>query len=329
MGKKVCYFNITYQCNERCVFCAADSQADSKRAARSRKKDFDKTEFSKTLERIGINGDDEVRISGGEPSLHPDFLEIVALACQRTDSVWVTTTASYFARQDHLALLNEKHHCLFDVRLYAHRPEIHDKLTRTPGSFDRTVKGLKNLLAARKERGFSYRIGVRLLLARQTLPYLAETALFAIRELDVDSVCAIMLIESESTHRSSAFFPMRTARKEIERLYSAVGGDKRLTLSGLPLCILPKELADEAIRKRSTKHDMYSGDTGVTFHIYSSLGGSRSVNFNSKREEIGNPLPLTCSNCDAVRFCSCLPDWYWSKYGDSEPLGLKISVSAE
>lgn len=327
MGKKVCYFNITYQCNERCVFCAADSQADSKKASRSREKDFDKEEFSKTLESIGINGDDEVRISGGEPSLHPDFLEIVALACDRTDSVWVTTTASYFATQDHLDRLNERHRCLFDVRLYAHRPELHDELTRTPGSFDRTVNGLRNLLATRKERQFSYRVGVRLLLSRQTLPYLAETALFAIRELDVDSVCVIMLIESDSTHQSSAFFPMLTARKEIERLFNAVEGDKQLTLSGLPLCILPKELADEAIRKRSTKNDMYSDEKGVTFHIYSSLGGSRSVHFNSKREEIGNPLPRTCSNCNAVRFCSCLPDWYWSNYGDSEPLGLTIPIS--
>ena len=324
MEKKVFYFNITYRCNERCVFCGADSQAGSKEAAAYRVKDLSMQEFMKSLRDIGVSENDDIRISGGEPSLHPNFLEIIAGAGESGSSVWVSTTASYFANPNHLGRLDEKHRCLFDVRLYAHRPDLHDELTRTPGSFSRTVKGLRNLIALRKEQQFSYTVGVRLLLARQTLPYLAETALFAIHELKMDSVCVIMLIESESTHRSSAFFPMLRARQEIARLFRAVGENRRLSLTGLPLCILPRELALKEIsggdsgRARNPK-----GDHDV-FYYHDTLSGSKPKKIYNNQEELYNPMPQSCICCNAHNYCAGLPKWYWTEFGDTESLGFDV-----
>ncbi|MBF0516063.1 MAG: radical SAM protein [Nitrospirae bacterium] len=320
--KKICYFNITYRCNESCVFCAANCQANSGKYAHKKLNDLTLGEFTAALDNSSVQRDDEIWISGGEPSLNPDFIAIISAACESSDFVWVSTTASCFTKPHFIAALDGSHNCLFDVRLYADNPAEHDALTVTEGSFEKTVQGIKALLRARASNSnLKYRVGVRLLLSNNTMSALSNTALFALNDLGVDKVSINMLIASSANENAEAFFPMGAAKAELQRLWQESNGDDRLHISGLPLCITPFELA---LRKMCSCNARPSGPVECIYYdVIKKHEPNKSV-LDRSNIGIDSMKGPQCQECDANDNCQGIPQWYWSKYSGVESLAINL-----
>jgi MoaA/NifB/PqqE/SkfB family radical SAM enzyme len=132
--------NLTYRCNNHCVFCATGDRPAL---------DADPKKVNRDLRRHRRAGFDLLDIDGGEPTLHPDLFKVVRLA--RTlefQRITVTTNArrlAYpaFARQ----LAQSGIHELL-VSLHAADEKRHEELTQVPGSYSQTLAGLKNALQA-------------------------------------------------------------------------------------------------------------------------------------------------------------------------------------
>lgn len=129
---------ITFQCNNKCQFCVQGNK-------RERFGNKDLGEVKKFLEQVWQEGYRQVVFTGGEPTVHPDFLAMVKLAKKMNFFIQIQTNGRTFAYkkfcQQLVALgINE-----FGPSLHGATAKTHDFLTGSEGSFEQVVAGIKNL----------------------------------------------------------------------------------------------------------------------------------------------------------------------------------------
>lgn len=130
---------IGFACNNRCRFCV---QGDK----RYRVKPPSTARVRSELER-GRAGAEGVVFTGGEPTLRRDLPELVAHARDLGyTTVQIQSNGRTFASRRYCAQLVEAGATEFSPALHGHVPELHDHLTRAPGSFMQTTRGIRNLV---------------------------------------------------------------------------------------------------------------------------------------------------------------------------------------
>jgi radical SAM protein with 4Fe4S-binding SPASM domain len=129
---------IADRCNEVCVHCY---QVQGQRG------ELETDDWRKILDELAELGVLFLTISGGEATLRADFLEIVAHARKRRFAVKLFTNGLSMTRElaGQLAELAVQE---VQISLYSHRAEVHDWVTRVPGSWDKTVNGARFLMEA-------------------------------------------------------------------------------------------------------------------------------------------------------------------------------------
>lgn len=123
-------------CNSRCIFCL---DTDTPRNVYIPVEDV-KRDILRGREELHA---DKVILSGGEGSIHPQFIELIRYAKEiGYDRVQTVTNGVMFARPEFYreavaAGLGE-----ITFSLHGHTPELHDRLTGTPGAFKKLMKAM-------------------------------------------------------------------------------------------------------------------------------------------------------------------------------------------
>jgi radical SAM protein with 4Fe4S-binding SPASM domain len=125
------------KCNERCVHCYIPHQ--------DKIKSLDRDVMFSVLEQYRDMGGLFLTLSGGECMLHPHFAELLFQAKKMDFAVTVLSN---------LTLLNDEIiEALLDISLsrvqtslYSMTPEIHDYITKVPGSFKKTYDAILSLI---------------------------------------------------------------------------------------------------------------------------------------------------------------------------------------
>ena len=127
--------DLTYRCNERCVHCYLDHDDHGEMTA---------AEIKNLLGQLAEAGVFFLILSGGEIFLRKDLFEIVEYARRLSFSVKLKTNAVMIrkARAQRIAALGVES---VQISVYSHRAEIHDAITKLPGSFRRTMEGARFL----------------------------------------------------------------------------------------------------------------------------------------------------------------------------------------
>jgi MoaA/NifB/PqqE/SkfB family radical SAM enzyme len=137
------YLAIGYECNHKCMCCPLTTYDRlHKRLSLSQIK-----ERVALIQRQDVNS--HIVISGGEPMLHPDFLEIVAFLAQEGFSITVLSNATRCKDHDFVCRLKQViPQGKFDIvtAIHSTTPQIHDRLTGTPGSLLESLAGLDHLV---------------------------------------------------------------------------------------------------------------------------------------------------------------------------------------
>ena len=121
-----------------CDFCAQGG----KRARVGRKS---LRQIKADLARAKAAGVTGAVFTGGEPTLHPDLPAAVRAArAMGYESVQVQTNGRRFAYYDYCLELKKAGVTEMGPSLHGSTPEIHEKLTRSPGSFKEVVRGILN-----------------------------------------------------------------------------------------------------------------------------------------------------------------------------------------
>jgi radical SAM protein with 4Fe4S-binding SPASM domain len=131
---------MTYRCDNNCVHCYTGGPRETK--------ELTTEEWFKVLDRLYEIGVPHVAFTGGEPTMRDDLSKLIAHTQEMGLVSGLITNgrrlkdASYFnslvdAGLDHVQITVE-----------SYDPKVHDKITGVEGSWDETVKGLKNAIAS-------------------------------------------------------------------------------------------------------------------------------------------------------------------------------------
>lgn len=176
----------------------------------------------KGLGRVYLKNDggrDFVSLTGGEPTLHPEFLKLVAYIRRRLPGTPVTLLSNGRRLGDRA--FAEKFCAAarppFSVAIALHGPDArsHDAVSGVKGSFRQTVAGLRNLLSI---PGAPF-LEVRLVLHRKSVAALDRTLRFLLAEFPRTDAYRVTAIHYEiegmslANHRRLALRLSDSARK--------------------------------------------------------------------------------------------------------------------
>lgn len=139
-------FEVTHRCNLGCAHCYLTEGPLGR--PRPTREELSLEEARRVLDELAEAGALFLTLSGGEVFMRRDFLQIVAHARARDFSVTVFTTGTLLGPET-AAELASLHPLSVEVSIYSARPEVHDRVTRIPGSHARSLRALRLL----RERG--------------------------------------------------------------------------------------------------------------------------------------------------------------------------------
>jgi MoaA/NifB/PqqE/SkfB family radical SAM enzyme len=195
---------LTRRCNNRCLFChdalrhdgTAVPLEDARRdvaAGRSR-------------------GAERLVLSGGEPTIHPAFVDLVA-AGRAAGYRWVQVVTNgrmfaydRFAERAVAAGLDE-----VTVSLHGHTPELHDGLVGVRGAFGQTLRGIRTLQRLGRV------VSVDVVVCRPNVQHLAEMlrAFLALGLGEFDLLHLVPFGRAFEEHRDELYFDAKAERAHV------------------------------------------------------------------------------------------------------------------
>jgi radical SAM protein with 4Fe4S-binding SPASM domain len=132
---------ITYRCNNFCKHCYN---------ARARTfPGLSLEDWKRVIERVWDLRIPHIVFTGGEPTLHPDLPEMIAYAENLGVITGLNTNGRKLADPDFLNKLVDAGLDHVQITLESHDPAIHDLMMDTPGAWEDTVAGIRNVLKTR------------------------------------------------------------------------------------------------------------------------------------------------------------------------------------
>lgn len=126
------HLDLTYRCNERCEHCYLGHEDLG---------ELTTAEIRGVLRQLADAGTFFVTLSGGEPLVRRDCFEIIAYARSLRFNVKLKTNA-VLIREKQARRLRALGVEQVQISVYSHRPEIHDAITKLPGSLKKTLTAI-------------------------------------------------------------------------------------------------------------------------------------------------------------------------------------------
>jgi len=133
--------DLTYRCNNNCRHCWLRIPP----ASPQRQKELSFDEIRRIVDDARAMGCRKWFVSGGEPMLRQDFAQVLEYITCRSASYSLNTNGTLITPAI-ARLLTRKGTKM--VALYGATPEVHDHITRHPGSFEATMRGVAYLKEA-------------------------------------------------------------------------------------------------------------------------------------------------------------------------------------
>ena len=168
------YININSTCNCRCVNCILkeESRENTKiLLVEDIKQIIEKIRFSYNNQYLNI-----VEVSGGEPTLHPSFVEIIkTLYLAKQENLFYKITLLTNAMTTSNKLFCEEISKYLDdvvVTVYDTEPKFHDDFTQVNGSLQKKIEAIDNFLS------FGVKVHLKLLVIKPSYQHLPQMASF-------------------------------------------------------------------------------------------------------------------------------------------------------
>lgn len=140
METKTYILRLDSQCNQRCLFCMSSSIIESGR----------KITYEGICKEITIakdRGYEKIDFYGGEPTTYPflinsmKFANNIGLRCSLATNAIKLSSIQY--TKNLFSTVNIE---AIRTSLHSHQPKIHDKITQVRNSYNKTLKGIVNIL---------------------------------------------------------------------------------------------------------------------------------------------------------------------------------------
>jgi len=128
---------LSSRCNERCVHCYIPHK--------NKTADIEPALFYEVLEQCSAMGVLNITLSGGEPMLHKNFCEFLCKAKEYDFSINILSNLTLL-NDEIIAEMKANRLSSVQVSLYSLNPQIHDSITKLPGSFYTTRDNILRLI---------------------------------------------------------------------------------------------------------------------------------------------------------------------------------------
>jgi MoaA/NifB/PqqE/SkfB family radical SAM enzyme len=220
---------LGFSCNNDCVFCVQGPEKKARYADKSTAEVFAIIEEAR--ERC-----DEIVLTGGEVTIRRDLPEVVAHAASLGYRViQLQTNGRVLGNARAIERLAKAGVTEVSPAIHGPTAEVHDALTRSPGAFRQTVRGVANARAL----GLPVLINSVITQANHTLlPEMA--ALFVRLEVSQFQFAFVHALGSAAIHFDDVVPRLSETAPYIRRALAIarMGGVRAMT-EGVPLCFLP------------------------------------------------------------------------------------------
>lgn len=132
-------FELTYRCQEQCIHCynPGATRNDSERSGRSDLEELTFDDYKHIIDDLCAHGLVSAGITGGDPFMHPFAWEIIDYLFQHDVATTIMTNSIGLVGKE--GKLADYFPYLVQCSIYSGEAEVHDKITRTKGSWQRTI----------------------------------------------------------------------------------------------------------------------------------------------------------------------------------------------
>jgi radical SAM protein with 4Fe4S-binding SPASM domain len=300
---------LTERCNLKCAHCYI--------AHDPKKKEMSSEQIFRVLDEITDAGCLWFLITGGEPLMRDDFLDIYTYTKKKGLIVTLFTNGTLITPEI-ADCLKEYTPLMIEITIYGNTKETHEKVTGVPGSFKRCQEGIDLLL-------------------EREIPLKLKTMVMT---LNKDELCD-MKEYAEELGVEFRFDPVLNPRLD--------GSKDPCSLRISPEEVIELDIADEKRIKEwrefckkflgpSESRNLYICGAGVSsFHVdaygklsicimsryksYDLLQGSFKEGWNGFIPQFLNQKPKNeykCGQCELISLCGQCPGWAWLECGDPE-----------
>jgi MoaA/NifB/PqqE/SkfB family radical SAM enzyme len=287
------FFPVTFDCNNNCISCPVPRKEQRKNPSYR--------QLIKSVDTI-LKKSDNIELNGGEPTLRNDLIKLLHYIVSKGKRFYLYTNCERFCYEDYassICKICSNNNMKIVTTLYGHNSKLHDTITRTPGSFDRKIEGIRNLVKNRAK------IELRILLHKMNYRHFDDIINFITKNFNADSFENIVVMNPKLTCNAAE---NRDAVMEKISKIAGVLKEPVLRLSGsgfnvslfhFPQCVLDGKL--------------WKFSKGVT-------AADSSIFF-----------PSSCNTCEEKRKCSGIWKSYYSFIGGDEfvPISNSNSVKKE
>lgn len=139
--RKDAYMVFGYACNQKCICCPCEKDQRLKKVIEIK-------ELQKEIDRMVEIGVTDVTVSGGEPTVYPNFFEVITYLVNKDLNIHILSNSEKFANIEFAKKIVETtrgKNVTVTTTFHSYKELEHEKQNGSKGSFNRSLNGLKFL----------------------------------------------------------------------------------------------------------------------------------------------------------------------------------------
>lgn len=248
--QKTLSIHINDLCNSKCVFCVVGSPAN----------ETNSVSFDKIKNFLEINKDRNytvVNLHGGEPTIHPNFLEILRVIKEfGYGEIQVQTNAMNLSDKDFAKKVVREGVELFIVSLHGFTKQQHEVHTMVNGSFDKTITAIKNL------KELQVKLRTNTVVTKHNFNSLPDIITFAAQMgIDHINISNLHPVGSAQYMNENITLELQALQRGFMEMAESINSCPVLiTFEGFPYCILMPDFRSKCIEILDRKVNMLIWD---------------------------------------------------------------------
>ncbi len=296
-----------FSCNNNCIMCSTRPKAKFY-------SDRPTEEVVSDLRRGRELGYEEVDLTGGEPTIRPDILDLVRFAkSMGYKKIGFNTNARMLSYENFCRKIIESGVNRITFTLNGHNKELADAISRTPGAFDQAIAGIKNTLNYPQVE-----LSVNTVVLRMNYQYLKEIGEF-INKLGIEVWHLLDLIPDGNAKGLYKILCVEAPEffKSLNDLKSIASRFKTVMFFDFPLCFFPQEIMEDPRNIFITA----KGRMEITKQVGYNPERFKELKMGSY-EDIHKKRTEFCLRCKFSDTCAGIWKEYLDLYGEEEFRGL-------
>lgn len=295
---------LGYSCNNDCVHCVIADHRDLV-FSKGLPEDIPAEKYKKEL-LDSRSRTDSVVFTGGEPTIRPELLDLIAYARDLGFTINIQTNGRRLHRMDFAQAICAIAPLSFTIALHGPNPQVHDAVTQRENSFYETVQGIRNVIEIMNSAS---QIGGKLVISKVNAGHLADTARFMIA-LGMRSIS--LTFPHACGNARKYFYEVVPRYSEIKHqildtIRTCLHNRVAIQTEAIPFCFLPE--VEYVCSELNMANDEYTE--------LKQYGDEEIVDWNTLRVKIKRKGPRCCE-CRFDKICEGPWMEYPEKYGTDE-----------